>query len=142
MKIIQAFSAQFKKKKERKKYIRKEGDKLKSATAHEGQGLLGPSQYTRPLGAEVHEQMSRSGGYSEVRSPVFKPSSKLDTHLSTYCRGVATAVSAVSMIRGPKAIGAPACVTVVPPTRLPYLKNCSEGILKQGPLTANYARDL
>ncbi|GFW78314.1 uncharacterized protein TNCV_4123831 [Trichonephila clavipes] len=28
------------------------------ATAHEGQGLLYPSQYTRPLGTEMHEQMS------------------------------------------------------------------------------------
>ncbi|GFT75323.1 hypothetical protein TNCV_967771 [Trichonephila clavipes] len=33
--------------------------KLSGATVHEGQGLLCPSQYTWPLGAEVHEQMSR-----------------------------------------------------------------------------------
>ncbi|GFW08149.1 uncharacterized protein TNCV_2979161 [Trichonephila clavipes] len=44
-----------------------------------------PSQYTWPLGAEVHEQMSRSGGQSEVRPPVLKSPSKLGTHLSTHC---------------------------------------------------------
>ncbi|GFU36684.1 hypothetical protein TNCV_3311761 [Trichonephila clavipes] len=44
-----------------------------------------PIQYTRPLGAEVHEQMSRSGGRSETRSPVFKSPSKLGAHLSTHC---------------------------------------------------------
>ncbi|GFW30515.1 hypothetical protein TNCV_454531 [Trichonephila clavipes] len=53
--------------------------------AHEG--LLCPSQYTRPLGAEVHEQMSRSGDQSEARPPVFKSPSKLGIliHLSTHC---------------------------------------------------------
>ncbi|GFV69604.1 uncharacterized protein TNCV_4507191 [Trichonephila clavipes] len=55
------------------------------ATGHEGQDLLCPSQYRWQLGAEVHEQMSRSGGPSEARSPVFKPPSKLGTHLSTHC---------------------------------------------------------
>ncbi|GFV78672.1 hypothetical protein TNCV_1889772 [Trichonephila clavipes] len=44
-----------------------------------------PSQHTGPLGAEVHEQLSRSGGQFEVRPPVFKPPSKLGTHLSTHC---------------------------------------------------------
>ncbi|GFV14986.1 hypothetical protein TNCV_408591, partial [Trichonephila clavipes] len=29
-------------------------------------GLLCPSQYTVTLGAEEHEQMSRSGGHSEA----------------------------------------------------------------------------
>ncbi|GFX55529.1 histone-lysine N-methyltransferase SETMAR [Trichonephila clavipes] len=29
--------------------------------------------------------MTRSGGQSEARPPVFKPSSKLGTHLSTHC---------------------------------------------------------
>ncbi|PRD30568.1 UNVERIFIED_CONTAM: hypothetical protein NCL1_26062 [Trichonephila clavipes] len=43
--------------------------KLSGATAHEDQGLLCPSQCTRPLGIEVHEQMSRSGGQSEARPP-------------------------------------------------------------------------
>ncbi|GFS60141.1 hypothetical protein TNCV_2826631 [Trichonephila clavipes] len=49
--------------------------KLGGATAHEG--LLFPSQYTRSLGAEVHEQMSRSGGQSEARPPVFKSQASL-----------------------------------------------------------------
>ncbi|GFY24558.1 hypothetical protein TNCV_1016041 [Trichonephila clavipes] len=40
--------------------------KLSSATAHEGQGLQCPSQYTGPLDVEVHEQMSRSVGQSEA----------------------------------------------------------------------------
>ncbi|GFU78672.1 hypothetical protein TNCV_2302831 [Trichonephila clavipes] len=39
----------------------------------------------RPLDAEVHEQVSRSGGQSEARPPVIKFPSKLGTHLSTYC---------------------------------------------------------
>ncbi|GFV77044.1 uncharacterized protein TNCV_691121 [Trichonephila clavipes] len=56
------------------------------ATAHEGQGLLCPSQYTRPLGAEVHAQMSRSGGQSEATPLVLKSPSKLGIHLSTHCR--------------------------------------------------------
>ncbi|GFV96173.1 hypothetical protein TNCV_1871331 [Trichonephila clavipes] len=30
--------------------------------------------------------MSRSGGQSEVKPPVFKSPSKLSTHLSTYCK--------------------------------------------------------
>ncbi|GFW01442.1 hypothetical protein TNCV_5030921 [Trichonephila clavipes] len=47
------------------------------ATAHEGLGLLCPSQYTGPLGAVVHEQMSRSGGQSEARLPVLKSPSSL-----------------------------------------------------------------
>ncbi|GFX05185.1 uncharacterized protein TNCV_1958411 [Trichonephila clavipes] len=55
------------------------------ATVHEGQDLLCPSQYTSPLGAEVQEQMSRSGGQSEARLPVLKSPSKLGTHLSTHC---------------------------------------------------------
>ncbi|GFW98993.1 hypothetical protein TNCV_1782121 [Trichonephila clavipes] len=38
------------------------------------------------MGAEVHEQMSQSGGQSEARPPVFKSPSKLSTHLSTHCR--------------------------------------------------------
>ncbi|GFV63262.1 uncharacterized protein TNCV_1732021 [Trichonephila clavipes] len=59
--------------------------KLSGATAHEGQSLLCPSQYTGPLGAKMHEQMSRSGGQSEARPPVFKSPSKLGTHLSTHC---------------------------------------------------------
>ncbi|GFX29326.1 hypothetical protein TNCV_3218601 [Trichonephila clavipes] len=45
----------------------------RGATADEGQGLLCPSQYTWLLGAEVHEQMSRSGGQSEAKPPVFSP---------------------------------------------------------------------
>ncbi|GFU01822.1 hypothetical protein TNCV_1523271 [Trichonephila clavipes] len=51
--------------------------KLSSATANEDQGLVCPSQYTGSLGAEVHEQMTRSSGQSEARPPVFKSSSKL-----------------------------------------------------------------
>ncbi|GFU22079.1 hypothetical protein TNCV_4300631 [Trichonephila clavipes] len=47
--------------------------KLSGATAHESQDLLCPFQYTCPLGAVVHEQMSQSGGQSEARPPVFKP---------------------------------------------------------------------
>ncbi|GFX85204.1 hypothetical protein TNCV_1647511 [Trichonephila clavipes] len=53
------------------------------ATAHEEQGLLCSSQHTWPLDAEVREQMSRSGGQSEERPPVFKSPGKLSTHLST-----------------------------------------------------------
>ncbi|GFU67348.1 hypothetical protein TNCV_1746381 [Trichonephila clavipes] len=45
-----------------------------------------PSQYTQPLGAEVHEHMFRSVGQSEARSPVFKSSNKVGTHLSTHCK--------------------------------------------------------
>ncbi|GFX44181.1 uncharacterized protein TNCV_4119771 [Trichonephila clavipes] len=52
------------------------------ATAHEGQDLLCPSQYTRPLSAEEHEQMSRSGGQSEAKPQVFKSPSKHGTHSS------------------------------------------------------------
>ncbi|GFW94611.1 uncharacterized protein TNCV_4246511 [Trichonephila clavipes] len=59
--------------------------KVSNATAHESHGLLCPSQYSWPLGAEVLEQMSRSGGQSETRSPLFKSTSKLGTHLSTHC---------------------------------------------------------
>ncbi|GFS82970.1 hypothetical protein TNCV_1568431 [Trichonephila clavipes] len=51
----------------------------------EGQGLLCPSQYMRQLDAKVHDQMSRSGGQSEARQPVFKSQSKLGAHLSTHC---------------------------------------------------------
>ncbi|GFT25314.1 uncharacterized protein TNCV_181591 [Trichonephila clavipes] len=58
--------------------------KLSGATAHVGQGLLCPTHYTRPLGAKVHEHMSRSGGQSEVRLPVFKSPRKLGTLLSTH----------------------------------------------------------
>ncbi|GFU27000.1 uncharacterized protein TNCV_1151611 [Trichonephila clavipes] len=61
--------------------------KLSDTTIHEGQVLLCPSQYTGPLGAEVHEQMSRFGGMSEERPSVFKTPSKLVTHLSTHCSG-------------------------------------------------------
>ncbi|GFY05412.1 hypothetical protein TNCV_961081 [Trichonephila clavipes] len=55
--------------------------KLSGTTFHEGQELLCPSQYTRPLDAEVHEQMSRFSGLSEERPSVFKTPSKLGTHL-------------------------------------------------------------
>ncbi|GFW35394.1 uncharacterized protein TNCV_2611931 [Trichonephila clavipes] len=58
--------------------------KLSGATDPEGQDLLCPSQHTWPLGAELHEQMSRSGGQSDARPPVFKSPSKLDTHLPTH----------------------------------------------------------
>ncbi|GFU62555.1 hypothetical protein TNCV_1313911 [Trichonephila clavipes] len=44
-----------------------------------------PSIHSILLGAEVHEQMSRSGGQSEVRTPVFLSPSKLGTHLSIHC---------------------------------------------------------
>ncbi|GFW93123.1 hypothetical protein TNCV_3888641 [Trichonephila clavipes] len=60
---------------------------LSGTTINEGQELLCPSQYTWSLGAEVHDQMSRLGGLSEVRPQVFKTQSKLGTHLSTYCSG-------------------------------------------------------
>ncbi|GFT86826.1 hypothetical protein TNCV_4163981 [Trichonephila clavipes] len=33
----------------------------------------------------MHVQISRSGGQSEARSPVFKSPSKLGTHLSSHC---------------------------------------------------------
>ncbi|GFY35411.1 uncharacterized protein TNCV_195041 [Trichonephila clavipes] len=59
--------------------------KLSGATAHEGQGLLCPSQYTRSLCAEMHEHKSRSGGQSEVRPPAFKSPSRLGTPLSIHC---------------------------------------------------------
>ncbi|GFU75817.1 uncharacterized protein TNCV_1652771 [Trichonephila clavipes] len=58
--------------------------KLSGATAHEGRGLLCPSQNTLLLDVEVHEQMSQSGGQSEARLPVFKFPSKLGTHLSAH----------------------------------------------------------
>ncbi|GFW62209.1 hypothetical protein TNCV_1686401 [Trichonephila clavipes] len=61
--------------------------KLSGTTIHEGQELLCPSQYTRPLGAEVHAQMSRFGGLSEERPSVFKTPSKLGTHSWTQCSG-------------------------------------------------------
>ncbi|GFX09862.1 hypothetical protein TNCV_3565401 [Trichonephila clavipes] len=61
--------------------------KLSGTTIHEGQKLLCLSQCTRPLGAEVHEQMSQFGGLSEERPSVFKTPSKLGTHLSTQCSG-------------------------------------------------------
>ncbi|GFT14515.1 hypothetical protein TNCV_4004601 [Trichonephila clavipes] len=56
-------------------------------------------------------------------------------------RGVATTVSAISMIRSPQAIGAPTCVTAVPLTSLSFLKKGSEGVLKWSPLRADYAID-
>ncbi|GFX42606.1 uncharacterized protein TNCV_261411 [Trichonephila clavipes] len=37
------------------------------------------------MGAGVHEQMSRSGGQSDERPPVFKSPRKLGTHLLTTC---------------------------------------------------------
>ncbi|GFS94108.1 uncharacterized protein TNCV_3785931 [Trichonephila clavipes] len=58
---------------------------FRDARAHGDQCLLCPSHHTRPLGAEVHEQMSRSGGQSEARLPVFKSPSKPGTHLSIHC---------------------------------------------------------
>ncbi|GFX53378.1 uncharacterized protein TNCV_2946171 [Trichonephila clavipes] len=61
--------------------------KLSGTTIHEGQELLCPSYYTRPLGAELHEQMSRFGGLSEERPLLFKTPSKLGTHFSTQCSG-------------------------------------------------------
>ncbi|GFU97533.1 uncharacterized protein TNCV_4764401 [Trichonephila clavipes] len=61
--------------------------KLSGTTIHEGQELLCPSQYTWPLGAEVHEQMSRFGALSEGRPSVFKTPSKHGTHLLTQCSG-------------------------------------------------------
>ncbi|GFU53797.1 hypothetical protein TNCV_4254171 [Trichonephila clavipes] len=37
------------------------------------------------LSAKVHEQMCRTGGQSEARSPVFKSPIRLGTHLPTHC---------------------------------------------------------
>ncbi|GFW49452.1 transposable element Tcb2 transposase [Trichonephila clavipes] len=54
-------------------------------------------------------------------------------------RGVATTVSAVSMMQGPQPIGAPTCVTTVLVTGLSSLKRGPEGILIQGPLRTSYA---
>ncbi|GFS57076.1 hypothetical protein TNCV_4238581 [Trichonephila clavipes] len=51
--------------------------KLRGATAHVSQDLLCPSQYIWQLGAEVHEQISRSDGQSERISPVFSPQAYL-----------------------------------------------------------------
>ncbi|GFU62149.1 hypothetical protein TNCV_2473841 [Trichonephila clavipes] len=51
--------------------------KLSDATADESQGLLCSSQYTRPLSAEVREQMSRSGGQSKAKPSVFCPRASL-----------------------------------------------------------------
>ncbi|GFW61397.1 hypothetical protein TNCV_4137141 [Trichonephila clavipes] len=59
--------------------------------------------------------------------------------IGSIIRGVATILSAVSMIRGSQATGAPKGVITVPLTRLPYLKKEAEGILIQGPLRASYA---
>ncbi|GFT67536.1 hypothetical protein TNCV_2361341 [Trichonephila clavipes] len=39
------------------------------------------------LGAEVHEQVSRSGDQSQTRCLVFKSPMKLGTHLSIHCSG-------------------------------------------------------
>ncbi|GFX31758.1 uncharacterized protein TNCV_170911 [Trichonephila clavipes] len=47
------------------------------ATTYEGQGLMCPSQYTRPLDSEVHEQVSRSSVQSEVKPLVFNPQASL-----------------------------------------------------------------
>ncbi|GFX43689.1 hypothetical protein TNCV_511381 [Trichonephila clavipes] len=54
-------------------------------------------------------------------------------------RGVATAVSATSVVRGLQATGVPTSVTTVPLIGLPYLKKYPEGILMQGLLRASYA---
>ncbi|GFX77484.1 uncharacterized protein TNCV_1743821 [Trichonephila clavipes] len=51
--------------------------KLSGATTHEDQGLLCPSQYPLPFGAEVHEQMFRSGGQSEARPQCLSPQASL-----------------------------------------------------------------
>ncbi|GFX53259.1 uncharacterized protein TNCV_362531 [Trichonephila clavipes] len=51
--------------------------RLSGATTHEDQGLLCQSQYTWPLGAEVHEQMPRSGGQSEARPQCLSPQASL-----------------------------------------------------------------
>ncbi|GFX26360.1 hypothetical protein TNCV_949581 [Trichonephila clavipes] len=42
-------------------------------------------QYTWPLGAEVHQPMSRLGGQYEARPRVCMFPSKLGTHLWTHC---------------------------------------------------------
>ncbi|GFT02847.1 hypothetical protein TNCV_1846591 [Trichonephila clavipes] len=56
-------------------------------------------------------------------------------------RGVATTVSAISMIQGPQATGAPTCVTTVPLTGLSFLKKAPEEVLIRGPLRTCYASD-
>ncbi|GFT82786.1 hypothetical protein TNCV_4433721 [Trichonephila clavipes] len=55
----------------------KNKNKLNGATAHKGQALLCPSQYTRSLGAEVHEQMPRSCVQSEAKHTLFSPKASL-----------------------------------------------------------------
>ncbi|GFT59054.1 hypothetical protein TNCV_186361 [Trichonephila clavipes] len=47
------------------------------STAHEGQSLLCPSQFSCLWATEVHEQTFRSGGQSDVKSPVFSSQASL-----------------------------------------------------------------
>ncbi|GFT49004.1 hypothetical protein TNCV_3874731 [Trichonephila clavipes] len=61
--------------------------KLSGTTIQEGQELLYPSQYKRPLGAEVQEEMSRFAECPKRDLPVFKTPRNLSTHLSTNAAG-------------------------------------------------------
>ncbi|GFV26584.1 hypothetical protein TNCV_1278511 [Trichonephila clavipes] len=65
-------------------YREDESTVTKWRNSPKGQDLMRPSQYTSPLGAEVHDQMSGSDGQSVAKPSVFKSPSKLDTHLSTH----------------------------------------------------------
>ncbi|GFX67977.1 hypothetical protein TNCV_2288391 [Trichonephila clavipes] len=56
-------------------------------------------------------------------------------------RSVAMTVSAISMILGPHATGAPTCVTYSPTNMAPIPKKDPEGTSIQGPLRASYASD-
>ncbi|GFV33102.1 hypothetical protein TNCV_509411 [Trichonephila clavipes] len=82
-----------------------------------------------------------SGNKKEVNNaaPVPTSSEMRGTSRKLKTRGVATAISAVSMIPGPQATGAPTYVTAVPLTGLSLLKEDTEGVLIRGPLRTSYA---
>ncbi|GFX09801.1 hypothetical protein TNCV_654001 [Trichonephila clavipes] len=62
-----------------------DGNQAKGWSSSDEDENIEDNGYTWPLGSEVHEQMSRPGGQSEARSPVFKSPSKLGTHLLAHC---------------------------------------------------------
>ncbi|GFX53182.1 hypothetical protein TNCV_361771 [Trichonephila clavipes] len=60
---------------------------------------------------------------------------------TTITRGVATTVSAVSIIRDAQATGAPTFFTTVQLTGFSFLKKGPEGVLIRGPLRTSLASD-
>ncbi|GFV59990.1 HTH_48 domain-containing protein [Trichonephila clavipes] len=75
---------------------------------------------------QTYQMTSDSDYENGMNNAVLVPTS---SEMRNIMKSVVTTVLAVSMIRGPQAIGAPACVTTVPLTGLPYLKKGPEGIL-------------